>query len=58
MKLTLLATLLLSSCAGPHSAEYHEARLAARLLSLSPGPPEGKAKANRRWIVVSHTIYF
>jgi len=58
MKMLLLATLLLSCCAGPHSAEYHEARFAARLLSLSPGLPEGKAKANRRWIVISHTIHF
>jgi hypothetical protein len=37
-------------------AQYQEARLAARLLSLTP--PEGKAKANRPRLTLSHTIPF
>jgi hypothetical protein len=54
--IALCAIILLSSCTTFRPPEYHEARLAARLLSLSP--PEGKAKANRPRFTLSHTIPF
>jgi hypothetical protein len=55
--LSLILLPLLPACTNAHiPAQYHEARLAARLLSLTP--PEGKAKANRPRFTLSHTIPF
>ena len=57
LSLILLPLLLiLPACTASLPAQYHEARLAARLLSLSP--PEGKAKSNRPRFTLSHTIPF
>jgi len=54
--LCLLPTLLTFPACSTLPTPYQQARLAARLLSLSP--PEGKAKSNRPRYTLSHTIRF